>query len=121
MFSFLRPGAAPARPSVAEVAKLVAEGKVLLIDVREVAEAQASGIAEGAMVVPLSILPLKADPRQPDCVLRQGVPVVAYCVAGARSARAVEILGKLGYAEASNLGGLGDWTSGGGRVVPFKG
>ncbi len=121
MFSFLRPGAAPARPSVSEVAKLVAEGKVLMIDVREVAEARASGIAEGARLVPLSVLPLKADPHQPDCVLPQGLPIVAYCAAGARSARAAEILGRMGYAEVSNLGGLGDWAADGGRVVPYKG
>lgn len=121
MFSFLRRGAAPARPSVADVARLVAEGKLLLIDVREIAEAQASGIAEGARLVPLSVLPLKADPRQPDCVLPQGLPIVAYCAAGARSARAAEILGRMGYAEIVNLGGLGDWTSGGGRIVPYKG
>ena len=46
---------------------------------------RASGKAEGAVVLPLSILPLKADPHQPDPALKKGVPVVVYCASGARS------------------------------------
>ena len=121
MFNFLRPGKGAAMPPVSEISSKVAEGKLLLIDVRELAEARASGIAEGARVIPLSLLPLKADPRQPGCELPQGVPVVVYCLSGARSARAADFLGRLGYAEVSNLGGLSDWAAGGGRIVPYTG
>ena len=118
MFSFLRPGQAAPRPDIAELSRQVAAGQLLLIDVREVAEAKASGIAEGARLVPLSLLPLKADPKKPGCELPQGLPVAVYCLSGARSAQAADLLKRLGYGPVSNLGGLRDWVAGGGKVVP---
>lgn len=118
MFSFLRPGPSAARPDMAEITARVAAGKMLLIDVRERAEATATGIAQGARLVPLSILPLKADPRQPGCELPQGLPVAVYCLSGARSAQAADLLQRFGYGPVTNLGGLRDWAAGGGKVVP---
>jgi rhodanese-related sulfurtransferase len=119
MFSMFRSSAPANTPSVQEVAVQVAQGKMILIDVREIAEVRSSGKAEGAVVLPLSILPVKADQHQPDPALKKGVPVVVYCASGARSGRAAQLLTKLGYGPVSNLGGLGDWASGGGKVVPF--
>ena len=43
MFSFLRPNAGPACPSVAEFAAAVARGEMVLVDVRETAELRGSG------------------------------------------------------------------------------
>jgi rhodanese-related sulfurtransferase len=120
MFSFLRPGQPAARPDAADLSRKVAAGELLLIDVRERDEARASGIAEGARVLPLSLLPLKADPRQPGCELPQGLPIVVYCASGARSASAADFLRRLGYDPVTNLGGLRDWAAAGGRVVPLR-
>jgi rhodanese-related sulfurtransferase len=119
MFSLFRSSTPANTPSVQEVAAQVAKGQMILLDVREIAEVRASGKAEGAVVLPLSILPVKADPHQPDPALKKGVPVVVYCASGARSGRAAQLLTQLGYGPVSNLGGLGDWASGGGKVVPF--
>ena len=119
MLSFLRSGQAAPRLDVAEVSRQVAAERMVLIDVREIAEAQASGVAEGARVIPLSLLPLKADPRQPGCEVPQGLPVAVYCASGARSSAAVETLKRLGYGPVTNLGGLRDWAAGGGKVVRF--
>jgi rhodanese-related sulfurtransferase len=119
MFSIFRSPSPKNVPSVQEIAALVANGQMILIDVREIAEVRSSGKAEGAVVLPLSILPVKADPHQPDPALKKGIPVVVYCASGARSGRAAQMLTQLGYGPVSNLGGLGDWTSGGGKVVPF--
>jgi rhodanese-related sulfurtransferase len=119
MFSLFRSSAPAGTPSVQEVQAQLAQGKVQLIDVREIAEVRASGKAEGATVVPLSLLPVKADPRQPHPALKPGLPVLVYCASGARSARAAEMLTTLGYGPVGNLGGLGDWKAGGGKVVPF--
>lgn len=119
MFSMFRSSAAASTPSVQEVSALLAQGKLQLIDVREIAEVRATGKAEGAVVVPLSVLPLKADPGKPDAALKQGVPVAVYCASGARSGRAAQLLAQLGYGPVSNLGGLSDWAAGGGKVVPF--
>jgi rhodanese-related sulfurtransferase len=118
MFSAFR-SAPISRPSVADVAAQVAAGKMLLIDVREVAEAKASGVAQGAKLIPLSLLPLKCDPRQPGCELPQGLPVAVYCASGGRSGMAVETLTRLGYGPVVNLGGLRDWAAGGGVVVAY--
>lgn len=117
MFSFLRPGQSAPRPAMSDVLQQVAQGKMLLIDVREVAEAKASGIAHGAKLIPLSLLPVKADPRQPGCELPQGLPVAVYCASGARSASAAQLLGRLGYGDVTNLGGLRDLAAGGCKVV----
>lgn len=116
MFSAFRSTPA-ARPSVAEVAAQIAEGRMLLIDVREIAEAKASGVAEGATLIPLSLLPLKCDPRQPGCELPQGLPIAVYCASGGRSGMAADTLSRLGYGPVVNLGGLRDWAAGGGKVV----
>jgi rhodanese-related sulfurtransferase len=117
MFSFLRP-AAP-KPSIPDIAREVAAERMVLLDVREIAEARTSGIAKGALVVPLSLLPLQADPHQPGCKLPQGLPVVVYCASGARSGMAADRLRQMGYDPVTNLGGLRDWAAGGGEVVRY--
>lgn len=118
MFSAFR--STPANhPSAAEVAEQVAQGKMLLIDVREVAEAKVSGVAQGAKLIPLSLLPMKCDPRQPGCELPQGLPVAVYCASGGRSGMAADTLIRLGYGPVVNLGGLRDWAAGGGPVVAY--
>ena len=118
MFSAFR-SAPAARPSVTEVADQVAAGKMLLIDVREVAEAKASGVAQGARLIPLSLLPLQCDPRQPGCELPQDLPVAVYCASGGRSGMAADALTRMGYGPVVNLGGLRDWAAGGGAVVAY--
>lgn len=95
---------------------LARRGEITLLDVREVAEVQASGLAAGAVHIPLGLLPLKADPKAPDFDARlSGKPVAVYCAAGARAGRAVEYLRSVGI-EASNIGGFGDWCACGGPV-----
>ncbi len=107
------------RLSVADVAAEVAQGKMLLIDVREVAEAKASGVAQGATLIPLSLLGLKADPKHPDCELPNGLPIAVYCASGGRSGMAADALKRLGYEPVFNLGGLRDWAAAGGAVVAY--
>lgn len=118
MFSAVR-STPSSRPSVTEVADQVAQGKMLLIDVREVAEAKASGVARGAKLIPLSLLGLKADPKHPDCELPHGLPVAVYCASGGRSGMAADVLARLGYGPVYNLGGLRDWAASGGAVVAY--
>ena len=117
MLSLFRSGSSEPRLSVAEIAAKVASEQMVLVDVRELAEARATGMAEGARLIPLGVLPLKADPRQPGVELPQGLPLAVYCASGARSAMAAQLLRRLGYGPVTNLGGLGDWAAGGGRIV----
>jgi rhodanese-related sulfurtransferase len=119
MFSMFRSPALQTRLSMPEIAAKLATGQMQLIDVREIAEVRASGKAEGAIVIPLSLLPLKADPKQPGNQLKPGVPVAVYCASGGRSGMAADLLTRLGYGPVTNLGGLRDWAAGGGKVVPY--
>ena len=95
---------------------MAAAGEITLLDVREVGEVQASGLAAGALHIPLGLLPLKGDPKAPDFDARlNGKPVAVYCAAGARAGRAVQFLQAQGI-EAHNIGGFGDWVAAGGPV-----
>lgn len=118
MLSAFRKDPTP-RLTVAEVAEQVSQGKMLLLDVREIAEVKASGRADGAQVIPLSLLGLKADPKHPDCELPMGLPIAVYCASGGRSGMAADALSRLGYGPVHNLGGLRDWAAGGGAVVAY--
>lgn len=116
MFSFLRPSNAPQAPKVAEIAAAVAQGQMILLDVREAAELRTTGRARGAVHVPLGLLAVKADPRAPDAALAPGKPVCVYCASGGRSGMAAKVLTQMGYAPVWNIGGLSDWQAGGGQV-----
>lgn len=103
--------------TLAEARDLAASGRLTLLDVRELAEVKASGMAKGAVHIPLSLVPLKADQRAPDRhpQLDPAKPVAVYCAAGARAGRAAQVLSSLGYT-AHNIGGFGDWCAAGGEV-----
>jgi len=105
--------------SLADAIPRVASGDLTLVDVREVAEVLASGKAKGALNVPLTILSRQADPRHPDhlVALDPQRPVALYCLSGARSSRAVDMLRHLGYTQVYNLGGLRDWQAAGGAIT----
>ncbi|MCX7888983.1 MAG: rhodanese-like domain-containing protein [Rhodobacteraceae bacterium] len=118
MFNLFARPAGQSRP-VAEVVAEVAAGRMALIDVRETAEIRASGLAKGAIHIPLGLIPTRTDPAAPDrpAALADGRPVALYCASGGRSGRAAQIMRQLGYAEVVNIGGLGDWVAAGGQVV----
>lgn len=116
MFNFLRPRAPSPCPPLAEIMAGVAEGRVALVDVRETAEVRVSGKACGAVVIPLGLLALRADPKAPDALLAPGRPVAVYCASGGRSGRAAQVLRQMGYETVWNIGGLGDWQLAGGQL-----
>jgi rhodanese-related sulfurtransferase len=105
--------------SVADVVQRIAADKMLLIDVRDHGEVAQTGKAKGALHIPLMRLPMMADPRHPDFDPRLAgdKPIAVYCASGARSGMAVNVLKKLGYSAAHNLGGLSHWVAGGGAVT----
>ena len=118
MFNFLRPSAPAARLTVNDAADRLSRGDLVLIDVRETGEVRASGMAKGAINIPVALLSMRADPRHPDHDKRldPSKAVALYCASGARSGMATQLLQRLGYGEVYNLGGLGDWVNGGGAV-----
>ncbi|MFZ5484432.1 MAG: rhodanese-like domain-containing protein [Pseudomonadota bacterium] len=78
-----------------------------LIDVRTESELSA-GVIDGAIHIPLHLLPIKAHE------IPQDRPVVVYCRSGARSAQACAFMQAKGYDNMHNLsGGIAAWARAG--------
>jgi rhodanese-related sulfurtransferase len=90
--------------STAEAVRLINRERAVLIDVSEPAE-YAAGHAVGAKSIPLAGLDASnALPKN------KSLPLVVLCATGARSARAVATLHKLGFEKACAVaGGLAAW------------
>jgi rhodanese-related sulfurtransferase len=93
---------------VAGLRSLLSEKKNLaLVDVRSDNEI-AYGVIEGALHLPLHLLPIKADELDKD------VHTIFYCRSGARSAQACAFMAAKGYDNVYNLqGGIMAWTQSG--------
>ncbi len=91
--------------SVAELQQKLTAGKELLVlDVREPFEFDIANI-EGSQLIPLGQLSERMDE------LQKGKETVVLCKSGVRSAHAVELLQKRGFANAVNLaGGIDAWA-----------
>jgi rhodanese-related sulfurtransferase len=104
--------------SLPDIIHAAASGAVTVIDVRETSEVQSTGLAAGALHIPLAMLAIKANPKSPDYDSRIAAdkPIAVYCAVGGRAGMAASTLGNLGY-DAMNIGGLGDWTAAGGPIT----
>ena len=97
-----------------QVAALLDQGGVELIDVREPEEYEAGRIA-GSRPVPLNELTGQA------ATIARDRPVIFYCRSGSRSAMAAEAFRGAGF-DAHNLtGGLLEWEAGGLPLDPADG
>ena len=116
MFAMFKSGP---KISVPEVEAGLRQGTLVLIDVRDPSEIKQSGLAKGAISLPLATLPMRANPSSPECIaeLKSGKEIVLYCASGARSAGAARMLTQMGHARVINFGGLGDWIQGGGDIT----
>ena len=97
-----------------QVADLLADDQIQLIDVREPDEYEAGRIA-GAHLIPMSRLPAEADDLDPE------QPVVFYCRTGSRSAMATEAFRHAGFDAHNMTGGLIDWDAAGLPLEPADG
>ncbi len=97
-----------------QVAELMAQGGIQLIDVRQPEEHDAGRIAGDRLVV-LSDLPGEVDS------IDRGRPVVFYCRSGARSAMAAEAFLGAGFDAHNMAGGLLDWHAAGLPLEPTDG
>jgi rhodanese-related sulfurtransferase len=104
--------ASPAKISPVEAAKLVSDGKAVLVDVREPKEWAETGVAQPAVLLPKS--DFDGPHAQWDKFLA-GVgdkEVVLYCRSGHRAGIVAEALAKRGI-KVANAGGLKDWQAAG--------
>lgn len=107
----LRAADAP-KMAAADAAKLVHEGKAVLVDCREPAEWQDSGVAAPAALLPKS--DFDGEQKQWKAFLAQnaGKQVILYCRSGARSGAVAAALQAQGV-KAANIGGIKAWTDAG--------
>jgi len=97
----------------------VADGSLMLVDIRDITELKTTGHATGAAHIPLTVFRMKADPSSPECHPKLSVdkPVALYCASGARSKMAAKMLMQMGYREVYNMGALHHWQMAGGSIT----
>ena len=99
---------------IEELDRLLNEGTVDVLDVREKSERD-EGYIEGTRHVPYRLVRACADD------LRSERPVVTICSSGSRAAVAASVLAAAGIEAHPVLGGgVGDWEERGGKTVPFR-
>ena len=95
-----------------DAAKLVAEGKAVLVDVREAPEWKASGVAAPATLLPKSDLDGEQKQWKPFLEQNKGKQILLYCASGGRSKTVAAALADKGLRTA-NVGGFRDWSRAG--------
>lgn len=81
---------------VAEIKKALADGKAVLVDVREQSEWD-DGHLKGAILLPLSTLNAGTSDDEITKRVPKGKVVYCHCAAGGRCLKAADALKKLGY------------------------
>jgi rhodanese-related sulfurtransferase len=100
------------RVSPAEAAKQVAAGQAVLIDVREPAEWADTGVAEPAVLLPMSDYKGEQKLWRPFLAAHAGQPLILYCRSGHRAGVVGAQLAAAGRA-VTNAGGFKDWKAAG--------
>ena len=88
----------------AEYVEQAKKDGIALLDVREPDEF-AEGHIEGAVNIPLGNIQA-AEQHFPD----KSTKIYVHCLSGGRSASAVESLESMGYADVTNIGGIGGYA-----------
>lgn len=101
-----------------DASALMKGGNVLVVDVRDGPELQATGKIPGAVHVSRGMIEFRADPESAyyDKTFNRDKTVLVYCASGGRSALVGKTLQDLGYRDVHNIGGFKDWVEGGGAV-----
>ena len=96
----------------AEAAKRVAEGKAVLVDVREPKEWAETGVAAPAVLLAKSDFDGDRKDWKPFLARAGGKQIILYCRTGHRAGIIAAELAKQGL-DVANAGGLKDWTDAG--------
>ena len=96
----------------AAAAKLVAEGKAVLVDCREPNEWHETGVAAPAVLLPKSDFDAEQKQWKEFLARNRDKQVIVYCRTGRRSGAVAAALASQGV-NAANAGGLKDWTDAG--------
>ena len=93
---------------------------VLILDVRDPSEVQASGKIKGALNVSRGMLEFRADPESPyhNPALQKDKTVLVYCASGGRSALVGKTLKDFGFSSVYNIGGFKELADAGLETEP---
>jgi rhodanese-related sulfurtransferase len=87
--------------------------EVVIVDVREQHELDATGVIEGALHIPLREISVRWEE------LKEANEIVCYCAMGGRSYNAAMLLRKNGLFNATSMdGGMTQWRAIGAKTVP---
>jgi rhodanese-related sulfurtransferase len=98
--------------SVQDLAYLLDDPEVVLVDIRETEERQIDGIIPGSIHAPRGLLEFKADPESSiyNSAFDTERRLILYCGTGGRSALAAKTLLDMGFDSVSTLaGGYDAW------------
>jgi rhodanese-related sulfurtransferase len=112
--------AAVPRLPPAEARARLEGGNVLILDVRDPSEVQASGKIKGAVNVSRGMLEFRADPESPyhNPAFQKDKTVLVYCASGGRAALVGKTLKDFGYASVYNIGGFKELADAGLETEP---
>jgi rhodanese-related sulfurtransferase len=106
------PAAETAKIAPADAAKLVADGKAVLVDVREPAEWADTGVAAPAALLAMSDFDGAQKDWKPFLEKNRDKQILVYCRSGRRSGLVAAALAAKGY-QTANVGGFKDWAAAG--------
>jgi rhodanese-related sulfurtransferase len=101
-----------AKIAPADAAKLVADGKAILVDVREPDEWVETGVAQPAVLLPMSDFNGPQKLWKPFLEKNAGQEVILYCRSGHRAGLVGAKLAEKGI-HVVNAGGFKDWAAAG--------
>ena len=112
--------AAVPRLSTADARKRMSAANVVVLDVRDLPEVQASGKLKGAVNVSRGMLEFHADPESPyyNPAFQKDKTVLVYCASGGRSALVGRTLKDFGYGTVYNIGGFKELADAGLETEP---
>jgi rhodanese-related sulfurtransferase len=101
-----------AKIAPADAAKLIAEGKAVLVDVREPAEWADTGVVTSATLLAKSDFDGAQKDWKPFLEKNAGKEIILYCRSGARAGAVAEALTEKGF-KVANAGGFKAWAAAG--------
>ena len=112
--------AAVPRLPPAEARAMMARANVLIVDVRDPSEVQASGKIKGAVNISRGMLEFRADPESPyhNPAFQKDKTILVYCASGGRSALVGKTLKDFGYDAVYNVGGFKELADAGLETEP---
>ena len=99
--------------SVDDLAREMAEGDPLVVDIRDIRELLERGAVPGSVHAPRGMLEFWVDPKSPYFREHFADPdrrTIVYCAAGGRSALAADTLQQMGFTDVAHLeAGFNGW------------